>query len=871
MPQPTSAPAQPGLPPFDGVIKGAKSDAGLIAVWSRDDKTWLEVPQALLDKPLFLSPKLSSGIGEAGLYGGLMASRWGDFGKPQLVTLHRVHNQIQLLAQNTAYVAKEDSAQAFAIKAAYSPSLLGAAPVLSQPHGERKSILIDAQALFMSDLLGTAMHLQRAYRQNYVFDPRNSLITQAHATSNGAVIEVQSHYATNVLAFAQPNPLLPIQPPAPTTPGAVPDARSLFVTVHYSLTRLPDAPMAGRKADPRVGYFTTRVSDFSDDLARTPKRHFVNRWRLEKKQPDAALSEPVQPITYWLDRSIPAAYREAIRSGVLEWNKAFERIGFQNAIVVRDQPADGSIDTLEVGHASIRWMTNSSPIFGAIAPTHVDPRSGEILDTDIALESLSSRAVRALRAQVLSTTGTALPVDAMLPAAAAPSQPLDTCSFADDAAQQLDYALDTLSGADGFDPDSPQTRQFVLDYLKETTLHEVGHSLGLRHNFSGSKLYSAAQLANPAFTREHGLTGSVMDYLAINLPPPGKVGGTPFTTTLGPYDYWAIEYAYKPIPADREAAELLTIAARSQQPEWRAALAYSTDEDAALGIEPDSVQFDLGADTLAYARGRVDIARDIVGKLATRQLKPTGDYSPLRHSLGFAMSDLARAGHALTLQIGGIHTRRDFPGSGRAPLEPVDAATQRAALQLLLKDFLAPNSLPVSPQLESRLAVDYLARSDALEEGHANVATDFSYPQALAELQRSILNPLMSEEVGNRLLDHASDAPTAFTLRELHQTLQTAIWSRQPMGDTGTRDQPALRRNLQREHVTRLAALLLRPSLTSRADGRVVVREQARSLLKHLRAESSRGALDAVTRAHLADCADLLERAINAPLQRGTL
>lgn len=853
------------LAPFENVVKGAKQAAGLFTVWTRDDKVWLELSPSALDKPFFLSPKLASGIGEAGLYGGLMASRWGEFGKPQLVVFHRVHNQIQLLAQNTAYVAQQDSSQAFAIKAAYSPSLLGSVPVLSQPHPERKSILIDAQPLFVSDLLGTAMHLQRAYRQSYAFDARNSLIASTHTSSNATVIEVQNHFAVGNLASAVPNPLVPT--PRPITPNSVPDARSLFITVHFTLTRLPDEPMRTRAADPRVGYFTTTVSDFSNDLTRSPKRFFVNRWRLEKQQTEAALSEPVQPITYWLDRSIPKTYREAISAGVLEWNKAFERIGFKDAIVVREQPADGSIDTLEVGHASIRWMTNSSPIFGAIAPTHVDPRSGEILDADIALESLSSRSIRTLRSVVLPSLGA--PIEAS--DALAPHFAADHCDFPAEAAQQLDYALDMLASADSIDPDSPQAQQYVLDYLKETTMHEVGHSLGLRHNFSGSKLYSAEQLANPAFTREHGLSGSVMDYLAINLPPPGKVGGAPFATTLGPYDYWAIEYAYKTLPAEGEETALKEMAARSQQPEWRAKLAYSTDEDVGFGIDPDSVPFDLGSNPIVYARTRVEIARNLIGKLETRQLKPTQDYSVLRRSLSYALSDLARAGNALTRQIGGVHTWRDYPGSGREPLQPVDATTQRAALKLLIEDFLAPNSLPVSGKLEHRLAIDFMARTDALEAGNLSASTDYSFAQAIAELQRSVLNPVMSEEVGNRLLDNADRTPDAFTLAELHQSLRAAIWSTKPMGASPNPELPSLRRNLQREHVNRLALLLLRPSLASRADARVVVREQARSLYKQLKAESAQPSLDAATRAHLADCADTLDRALNATLQRGTL
>src|SRR6185369_8874173 len=227
----------------------------------------------------------------------------------------------------------------------------------------------------------------------------------------------------------------------PSVPRSLPDPRSMFMTFAYSIAKLPDEPMKPRKADARVGYFTSAIMDFTDDLARTPRQRFANRWRLEKKDPAAALSEPVKPIVFWLDRTIPEKYRAPITAGVLEWNKAFERIGFKDAVRVEIQPEGADWDTLDFGRASIRWMTNSSPTFGAIGPSHVDPRTGEILDADIGVESLSSRALRTYRSQILAGSPTSFD-DGHNHAAELGlrgSRALAFCDFADQAAEQLGY------------------------------------------------------------------------------------------------------------------------------------------------------------------------------------------------------------------------------------------------------------------------------------------------------------------------------------------------------------------------------------------------------------------------------------------------
>ncbi|HNB46622.1 MAG TPA: zinc-dependent metalloprotease, partial [Burkholderiaceae bacterium] len=650
----------PGQPPaFAVVTKDARKIDGLLTVWQKDDKFWVELGEKDFGAAFFLSPKVASGIGEGGVLGGLMASRWGSYGGPQQVEFRRVHNQVQLIARNTAFVARAGTPEARALAAGFSPSLLASTPVASAPHPERKTVLVEANGLFLGDLQGIAMALQQRYRQGYALDGRNTAITRVRGQRDELIVEVLSHFATASIALPQPG--LPPGAPVPTQPQTLPDARSLFVGLQYSLTRLPEPAMAPRAADGRIGHFVTTTSDFSDDLARSPKLRHIARWRLEKKEPAAALSEPVKPITYWIDRNVPLKYRDAIRAGILEWNRAFEAVGFKNAIVVKQQPDDADFDTLDTGVASVRWMINASPSFGAIGPSHLDPRSGEILDADIAFESLSSRALRTLRSQLLPASATDWPAllqatEAQREAAAsargaAPAQAHpEACMHADQAAEQLGYALDILALRDGLDPAGPEAQAFVQAYMKDVTMHEVGHTLGLRHNFRASRVYSDRQVADPEFGKAHALTGSVMEYAPINLARPGQPEAVPFQTTLGPYDYWAIEYAYKPIAAADEAAELARIAARSAEPE----LAYGTDEDNYLGIDPESLHFDLGDDPVAFASRRFDIARDLFARLDQRPLAGARDYGLLRRVVGFALRDVGRAAGVLARQIGGL-------------------------------------------------------------------------------------------------------------------------------------------------------------------------------------------------------------------------
>jgi hypothetical protein len=875
--RPPSLPAPGSAPPFATVIKDARRIDGPLTLWQKDDKVWIELLPAQLGQPFLLSPKIKSGIGEAWVLGGLMAFPVNGAGGQQVIEFVRVNNQVRMQARNTDISAKAGTPEARGLAESYSNSLLGSTAVASAPHPERNSILIEANSLVLNDVLGVGMMLQRGLRQGYGLDRSNSVITAARGSTAATVIETQNHYfagSVSNVAFGPPGM------PTPSLPRYLPDTRSMLVGLHLSFAPLPEVPMATRRADPRIGLFSTAVLDFSSDLPQSPRQRHVNRWRLEKKDPAAAMSEPVKPITFWIDRNVPLAYRETVRSAILEWNKAFEKIGFSKAIQVEQQADDAKFDTLDFGYASVRWMMNAEPAFGAIGPSHVDPRTGEILDADIGFESVITRNVRALRTQVLGGGQPAkaharkdgLPDFAPRFEAPAEQGPYDgvalhehtlACQHASLAAEQLGYALDVLEARGDLDPDSPVAQQFVQDYVKEAIMHEVGHTLGLRHNFRASRAYSEAQLADAEFTRANGTTGSVMEYTAVNLPSPGQTGGMPFQTALGPYDYWAIEYAYKTLPpgttAEAERAELLRIAARSNEPQ----LAFGTDEDIFFGLDPETLQLDLGADPVAFAAKRLAIARDLFKRQETRQLAPDRDYAVLRRSLGFAVSDVTRAVGVLVRQIGGMRTLRDFPGSGRDPLQPVPASVQREALALITSAVLSPQGLNISPALQRRLAPDYLDRAEQMGSG-----TDFALPLRLLFLQRAVLAYLMSDTIASRVLDGASKtdrAAEAFQLSELYQRLADEVWADLSSGGSIN----GARRDLQRDHVNRLAAAVVIPT-SGRADPRGLLRVQARSLLSKLEAaqKSARASSDAETRAHLADSAETLRQAMAASLLR---
>ena len=283
-----AAGAPPAPKPFADVIKDAKEETGYFTTWRKDDKVWIEIPEAMWERPFFFSVNVTHSIGDAGLYGnqmgGFLAAGRGQY----FASFKKFGPQgVQLIARNVAYIAAKDAPIRHALERSFSDSLIASAALASAPHPERKSVLVEANALFINDFPMAAQQLEQTFRQPYAFDPKNSSIDRAKNSETETGFHVRGHYQLNRVTLPPPAPN-PSSPPS-RVPSTLPDVRSLFMGFYYGFSKLPE-PMRPRVADPRVGYFTTNVSDFTNPDKREQKTRYINRWRLEKKDPSAVLS-----------------------------------------------------------------------------------------------------------------------------------------------------------------------------------------------------------------------------------------------------------------------------------------------------------------------------------------------------------------------------------------------------------------------------------------------------------------------------------------------------------------------------------------------------------------------------------------------------
>ena len=867
--RPAAAPAAAGAPPapkpFADVIKDAKEEKGFFSTWRKDDKVWIEIPEAMWDRPFFFSVNVTHNIGDAGLYGNQM----GGFlaaGRGQYVASFRKFgpNGVQLIARNIGHTAAKDAPIRHAVERSFSDSLIGSAAVASAPHPDRKSVLIEANALFINDFPMAAQQLEQTFRQPYAFDDKNSSIEKVRNSETETGFNVRAHYRLGRVSLPPPTPA-PGQP-LPKYPATLPDIRSLFMGYYYGFSQLPQNPMRPREADPRVGYFTANVNDFSNPDKREPRSRYIIRWRLEKKDPTAALSEPKQPIVYWLDKNIPTAYRKAVSDGILEWNKAYEKIGFRNAVVVKQQGEDDDFDTSATRFASIRWVAGNNIQFGARGPSKVDPRTGEILDADIEMNEDITRLYSARVAE-----DPPRPVGSAL-AAGLIRNSGELCTYADNKLSEAAFALDLLVARGDFEYGSPQAEAWIMDAIKDITAHEVGHTLGLRHNFKASMSVTPEQLRDPKFGAEVGVSASVMDYNALNIATKDERQGQYSMVTVGPYDIWAIEYGYKETTPETEKAELAKTLSRALEPQ----LAYATDEDAGFmpiveGIDPEVNRSDLSSDPLGFYEKRFTVIRELWDRVQAKELPAGTKYEQLRRNFQRGFLLMGQISELAAKYVGGVTVLRDVAGSGRQPITPVDADKQRRALNLLAKNLFAVDSFKFKPEFLGKLTPDFDARWDSVSEEDVGIPSVAPIDQSVAgrvfALQRATLGQLMRDSVSARLVvapEKLADSSKALGLPELYSTLQKAIWSELASGASIS----MMRRNLQREHVRLLAEAVSKPSPAAPADARSLRREFAVDLLAQLRKAAAKPGLSIENRAHLNESIALLDGALKAQIAK---
>ena len=513
---------------FAQIVQNAQKKEGLFTLYHRPEtgKVYLELAPEQLQKNYLCFISLESGIGEGGLFRGLDLIEF-------LFQWRRQNNKVQLVVPNINFRTQPNDPQSRSVNRSLSDSVLYSLPVLAT-HPERQSLLVDLTDVITSDqdLSNLANAFSRFLGSSYRIDPEKSYISQVKSFPLN--IEIESVFGFSQNSGSQARNL-----------SSIPDSRAFNLNVRYSFIEVPsENSYRPRLADERVGFFTTAYKDLSNSSGRSPFVRYINRWNLQKQDPNAPLSPPVKPIVFWIENTVPLEYREAIGEGVLMWNKAFEQAGFKDAIHVKQMPDDAAWDPADVRYNTIRWSTSFQPWFNGYGPSHVNPLTGEILDADIVIESNavakfyegvgflveSNQENNSLASQNPCELGRLSLSKATATSNSNLSHELSAehLCFGFDSNRQLAMGAMAMTLLDGVGENSPKIQDYVHQYLSFLTAHEIGHTLGLRHNFHGSTLLSPEQLNDTDITRDLGLVGSVMDYVPVNLAPQGEPQGDYF-------------------------------------------------------------------------------------------------------------------------------------------------------------------------------------------------------------------------------------------------------------------------------------------------------------------------------------------------------
>ncbi|MEM6398943.1 MAG: zinc-dependent metalloprotease [Cyanobacteria bacterium P01_D01_bin.116] len=846
---------------FEKVIKDTEVSKGLFTIYrdKEKNKIYLEVQPAQFKKNYLATATLESGIGEAGIYSGMPLQ---DF----LFYFERVNENLHFVVRNVNFRTQEGDPQARSLARSFSDSVLYRVKIQSI-HPQRKSVLIDLGDLLLSDLAGLSSSLgvpgskDKSYFGTAKVFPQN--------------MEVQS-----IMNFSGTGSSKLRSPKFRT----LADKRGFTLKLHYSLSQLPDNNYRPRLADERIGYFITAYQDLSTKDPSDPFVRYINRWNLEKKYPNASISEPKKPIVYWIDNATPYEYREAIKEGVLMWNRAFESAGFKNAIQVKQMPDSATWDPSDIRYNTIRWINTVDGYF-AMGPSRVNPLTGEILDADILIDaSLVSSLKKDYRQMVQPTQSkkiTSLSAmmqnrllcsNALEPEDDSEEIPVikrlstlaskyDLC-YGIEATNQFGFGKLALSLLRDLPPTSQETKEYLHQYLRLIVAHEVGHTLGLRHNFRGSTMLSPKEMNNRSITRTRGQVASVMDYIPPNIAPEGVKQGDYFPSIIGPYDAWVVKYGYSQIKAVSTKAEepvLRKIASESYKPEY----SYSTDEDV-YDLDPTADAWDNSSNVLLYSKWQMDNARKMWDRINKRYPLNGESYSDVRDRFGAVLSNYFQQIYYASKYIGGQSFYRVYASENqtRLPFEPVPVEKQRKALKVLREYIFAEDAFNFSPELLNKLAP---SRWRHWGSNPQIGRLDYPIHDLVLYMQNMVLFDLLSGDRLSRLKDIElkSKSGEALTLPELFNTLQDGIWTEVLEPKDKDIQISSLRRGLQRKYLDILANMVLR-KVNVPEDARTLAWYKLRQLAEKLDDTESE---DEYTKAHLLETRQRISKVLNAPLR----
>ena len=589
-----------------------------------------------------------------------------------------------------------------------------------------ETVLISLNNLLMSEKMESLSYVPKEYRE-YIS------VNYGRPDEKKTFINNIFNYSSNTAAevtFSYTN----VMPNSDAfSVSAVTDPRYLSVTARHIFIKMPDDQYETRINDHRVGYFVNQSTDLTS-YENFPNFALINKWRLIKKDPELEISEPVAPIVFWVENTTPEEIVPAVIAGIENWNIAFKEAGFKNAIVAKIQPEDAKWDAADYDYNVIRWSSEPDGGLLGIGPRVTNPLTGEIISADVVNKLLAVKVGRNYR-------------------------------------KLYGYTEDN-------DP--------LMQYITNLTLHEVGHAIGLRHNFRGSYLYNPVEIHDKNLTG-NSIMNSVMDYDPINVAPEGIEQGIFFSTEPGIYDKWAIKFGYTPDLSDEERESLLLESVKKE-------LTFGTDEEAMSypgnNIDPRTKRYDMSNDPITYAENIVKIVDQKINELPEIFSDEDG-FNNYTSSFYRLFRTKGRFLETVAQQIGGVYINKISASQDEyTVLEPVPYEKQKQAFNLLKEQVFSNGAMSYDPKILANLIYE---RGTFARSSQNNRNNDPDFHAIVLSSQENILKNILHPAVMKRLIN-SSLYGNKYMPQEVLNDLNSAIFVKNEIPDT-------FKRNLQSSYV----------------------------------------------------------------------